>query len=69
MRRNCLFCYYSDKCPYSHVCEYFFPINEEYEDAEIESMIEQRRAEFVAEWLEYTSGEAGTSSDFGLKWY
>lgn len=69
MRRNCMFCYYADKCPYSHVCDYFFPVNEEYEEAEIDAIIEQGREEFVSEWLKYIDEDDGTASDFGLKWY
>lgn len=53
--KNCKDCYYSNVCAMDEVCAEFAPITEEGIDAEVDELIECRRAEFIAEWNEYIS--------------
>lgn len=42
-------------CDGSELCDDYYPIGEEAEEADIEELIEKRREEFQEEWNEYIS--------------
>lgn len=53
--KQCNNCYYHDVCDGSELCDDYYPIGEEAEEADIEELIEKRREEFQEEWNEYIS--------------
>ena len=49
----CNDCYYGGICCSDEQCEHFCPMTDDAELIYIESLIEQGRAEYYKEWLEY----------------
>lgn len=58
MSKDCKNCFYNDKYPSEEVCEYYTPLEEEQDDAEIDELIEARRIEFRKEWFKYIEENA-----------
>lgn len=53
MRKTCKQCCYGDQCASVEVCKYYTPLGDDYDDFDIENIIEAQRIDFRAEWFEY----------------
>ena len=53
MDKECRHCLYYDQCGSYEVCEYYTPLGDEYDENNIEDIIEARRMEFREEWFNY----------------
>lgn len=59
MNKECRHCLYFDQCGLDEACEYYAPLGDEYDDDNIEDIIETRRIEFREEWFEYIEENEG----------
>lgn len=58
MSKSCKNCFYYDKCRSREICEDYTPLEDDMSDAEIEEIIEAKRAEFREEWQQYIEENA-----------
>lgn len=57
MKKACCDCLYSDNCPNKkRACSFYYPIDGEILEKELEDLIEDRRKEFYKQWEVYTDG-------------
>ena len=50
-KKTCQNCLYIDRCPASHPCQHYYPVDEDGEPAD--EIIEAGRQRFYAEWKAY----------------
>lgn len=48
---TCIGCLYNDKCDEDEICEYYFPVGDEYEDEYIDAKIESGREDYYSDWF------------------
>lgn len=52
-KKHCADCYYNSFCGYGEACEDYYPVEDNAVDSTIDSVIEEGRFSFRAEWFKY----------------
>lgn len=62
--KNCNTCLFGDVCVSKKGCEYYYPTDDDMDDAELERYIETERQKYLSSWWRYIKDDCEKSFYF-----